>query len=52
MNKEMFLLLFILIQNRMEGIYDANDTFKFEKLVLTKPTIISGGNYFIKLGLI
>ena len=49
MNKEMFLLLFILIQNRMEGIYDANDTFKFEKLVLTKPTIISGGNYFIKL---
>jgi hypothetical protein len=33
----------------MEGIYNANDTFKFEKLLLTKPTIISGGNYFIKL---
>jgi len=33
----------------MEGIYDANDTFDFEKLVLTKPTVITGGNYFIKL---
>lgn len=33
----------------MEGIYDANDRFNFEKLVLTKPTIITGGNYFIKL---
>jgi hypothetical protein len=33
----------------MEGIYDANDTFNFEKLVLTKPTVITGGNYFIKL---
>jgi len=49
MNKEMFLLLFILIYNKMEGIYDANDTFDFEKLVLTKPTVITGGNYFIKL---
>lgn len=33
----------------MDGIYDANDTFKFDKLVLTKPTILTGGNYFIKL---
>jgi hypothetical protein len=32
----------------MDGIYDPNDTFNFEKLVLTKPTIITGGNYFIK----
>lgn len=29
-------------------IFDTNDSFEFEKLVLTKPTSISGGNYFIK----
>jgi hypothetical protein len=30
------------------NIYDTNDSFDFEKLVLTKPTLISGGNYFIR----
>ena len=29
-------------------IFDTNDSFEFEKLVLTKPTSIPGGNYFIK----
>ena len=29
-------------------IFDTNDSFDFEKLVLTKPTSISGGNYFIR----
>jgi len=29
-------------------IYDTNDSFDFEKLFLTKPTLISGGNYFIR----
>jgi hypothetical protein len=29
-------------------IYDTNDTFDFSKLVLTKPSLISGGNYFSK----
>jgi hypothetical protein len=29
-------------------IYDTNDSFDFEKLVLTKPTLITGGNYFIR----
>jgi hypothetical protein len=29
-------------------IFDTNDSFVFEKLVLTKPTSIPGGNYFIR----
>jgi len=29
-------------------IYDTTDSFDFEKLILTKPTLISGGNYFIR----
>ena len=35
----------------MEQIYDTNEKlrdFDFEKLVLSKPTLISGGNYFIR----
>jgi len=32
----------------MNGIYDPNDNFDFEKLILTTPTIMSGGNHFIK----
>lgn len=35
----------------MEQIYDTNEKlreFNFEKLVLSKPTLISGGNYFIR----
>ena len=33
----------------MEEIYDTNDSFDFSKLVLTKPTSINSGNYFIRL---
>ena len=29
-------------------IYDTNDSFDFDKVVLTKPTSIAGGNYFIR----
>jgi hypothetical protein len=32
----------------MTEIYDINDSFDFNKLVLTKPTPVTGGNYFIK----
>ena len=32
----------------MEGIYNATDEFPFSKLLLLKPTAVSGGNYFIK----
>jgi len=32
----------------MEGIFETNDSFDFSKLILTKPTMISGGNYFIR----
>lgn len=32
----------------MEEIYETDDTFNFEKLYLTKPTVISNGNYFIR----
>lgn len=32
----------------MEGIYETNSTFAFDKLVLTPPTVVSGGNHFIK----
>ena len=35
----------------MEVIYNANDEFPFSKLVLLKPTSMSGGNYFIKIRL-
>jgi len=29
-------------------IHDTNDSFDFNKLILTKPSLISGGNYFIR----
>lgn len=32
----------------MEGIFEPNSQFPFDKLVLTPPTLVSGGNYFIK----
>ena len=32
----------------MDYIHEANDSFQFDKLHLTKPTPMSGGNYFIK----
>jgi len=32
----------------MTEIYDINEQFDFDKLVLTKPIPVSGGNYFIK----
>ena len=31
-----------------EQIYDTNDNFSFQEIVLTPPTLVSGGNYFIK----
>jgi hypothetical protein len=32
----------------MEGIYETNSAFPFDKLVLSKPVASTGGNYFIK----
>lgn len=32
----------------MENIHNPNDKFDFGKLILTKPTAIAGGNYFIR----
>jgi hypothetical protein len=32
----------------MGKIYDTNDSFNFENLTLTKPTLLVGGNYFIR----
>ena len=32
----------------MSEIYDTNEQFDFNKLVLTKPAPVTGGNYFIK----
>jgi len=32
----------------MEGIYETNSAFPFDKLLLSKPVASSGGNYFIK----
>jgi hypothetical protein len=29
-------------------IYDTNESFDFDKMVLSRPTLISGGNYFIR----
>ena len=33
----------------MEGIYEPAKTFPFDKMVLASPTVISGGNYFLKM---
>jgi hypothetical protein len=32
----------------MDGIYETNDSFDFNKLILISPTNVQGGNYFIK----
>jgi len=32
----------------MDGIYETDENFNFEKLTLLKPTQVAGGNYFIK----
>ena len=32
----------------MSEIYDTNEPFDFNKLILTKPSPVTGGNYFIK----
>jgi hypothetical protein len=32
----------------MDGIFETNSAFPFDKMVLTPPTLMSGGNYFIK----
>lgn len=32
----------------MEQIYETNDSFQFDKLTLSKPILVSGGNYFIR----
>jgi hypothetical protein len=32
----------------MDSIFETNSSFPFDKMVLTPPTIMSGGNYFIK----
>jgi hypothetical protein len=33
----------------MEEIFDTNANFDFSKMVLTKPTVLSGGNYFMRI---
>lgn len=33
----------------MEGIYDPNNKFPFDKVMLSSPMAVSGGNYFLKL---
>ena len=32
----------------MEQIYETNDSFNFENLTLSKPSLVNGGNYFIR----
>jgi len=32
----------------MDGIYETNDKFPFDQLTLTAPTLLQGGNHFIK----
>ena len=33
----------------MEGIYEPINTFPFDKMMLSSPTVTSGGNYFLKI---
>jgi hypothetical protein len=33
----------------MEGIYEPNAAFPFEKMTMISPTVLSGGNYFLKM---
>lgn len=37
-----------LIDMAAEQIFDTNDAFDFEKMTLTKPTVMAGGNHFIR----
>jgi hypothetical protein len=32
----------------MEGIYEPNAKFPFDKMTISQPTMVSGGNYFLK----
>lgn len=32
----------------MEGIYEPNAKFQFDKMTISQPTMVSGGNYFLK----
>lgn len=32
----------------MDGIHQANESFHFDKIAMISPTVIAGGNYFIK----
>jgi len=32
----------------MDAIYETDENFNFDKLLLLKPTQVTGGNYFIK----
>ena len=40
--------LFAISSSKMDGIYETNSEFPFSKLTLTSPTLVAGGNYFIK----
>jgi hypothetical protein len=33
----------------MEGIYEPNTKFPFDKMTMISPTVLSGGNYFLKM---
>ena len=32
----------------MQHIFDTNETFQFENITLVKPTVMAGGNHFIR----
>ena len=44
----LILLTKMSLLYNMDNIYEPDPTFSFDKLVLTKPISVSGGNYFIK----
>ena len=37
--------------NKMEEIFEPNSTFAFDKLIFSPPTVVPGGNYFIKFSI-
>ena len=44
----LYKLYNIIVRKMEENIFEPDESFKFNNLILTSPIVVSGGNYFIK----
>ena len=44
----LYKLYNIIVRKMEENIFEPDESFKFNNLILTTPIVVSGGNYFIK----